>query len=98
MSNSEGYVYFITTSAHKAIKIGFSKNVERRMKQLQTSSSEELEILYVVEGNMDLEHNYHYYFKDYNIKNEWFQYSFVMSFIKHDKLEKHIQREMGYIK
>lgn len=97
--NKLGCVYFITTSSHIGIKIGFSKNLQRRLKQLQTANAEKLEVLYVIEdATMDTERFYHKYFSDvYNIRNEWYDYKFVSEWIRKDKLEKKIQREMGLI-
>lgn len=94
-----GCVYFITTQSHTGIKIGFSKNVKNRLKQLQTANSEKLEVLYIIENaTMDTERFYHKYFSEvYNIKGEWYDYKFVNEWIRRDKLEKKIQREMGLI-
>lgn len=95
MTNT-GYIYFI--SNRNAIKIGFTKNIERRRKQLQTGNSKELQLLYYIQGDRSTEYYFHRYFHDYKINGEWFDYDFVMQWIKRDKLEKEIQREMGIIK
>lgn len=96
---SKSYIYFIGNKSRTSIKIGYSKNPEKRLKQLQTANAELLEILYVVEGGRVTERYYHNYFSDvYNKTGEWFEYDFVYKWILRDKKEKQIQRELGLIK
>jgi hypothetical protein len=96
--NNKTYVYFIGNKSKTGIKIGFSKHPMKRLKQLQTSNPDELEILYLLEGSKDTEQYFHRYFSDvYNIKNEWFDYDFVYKWIQRDRKEKEVLRELGYI-
>lgn len=98
--SAKGYVYFIA-EGKSAIKIGFtrSKDITKRLKQLSTGNSKNLEILWYCEGNMELERTFqNLYFKQYNIKNEWFQYEPIKRWIERKKLELEIQKELGYIK
>jgi hypothetical protein len=66
-------IYFIQGKLTKRIKIGFSKNPEQRIKQLQTSAAEEYETLLVLPGNYENETFFHKYFAEYRVKNEWFE-------------------------
>ncbi len=68
----EGSVYLIQGETTKRIKIGWSKNVEKRIKALE--SSEKLRLLYEIIGvTKDDEKALHTLFQDYRIKDEWFE-------------------------
>lgn len=45
MRDNKGYVYILKVSSDGIYKIGVSKNVERRVKQLQTGNAEPIEII-----------------------------------------------------
>jgi predicted GIY-YIG superfamily endonuclease len=93
-----GYVYFISNSSNTGIKIGYSKNPNRRLGQLQTGNPEKLEIIYLLEGTKDTEKYFHRYFSNaYNIKNEWYDYKFVKNWIERDRIEKETLKDLGYI-
>lgn len=94
---NKGYVYFISNSNY--IKIGFSKDPNKRLKQLQTASSDKLEILYTIDNcTKDTESYLHKYFsKQYCKSGEWYDYDMVLDWIKRHKLELQAQKEMGYI-
>lgn len=66
-------IYFITDT--KNIKIGYTKGkIEKRLKQLQTSCSDNLYILGWIEGDINLEKRLHAYFDSCRIRHngEWF--------------------------
>lgn len=67
---AEGYVYFI--KGGDAIKIGYSMNPALRLAQLQTGSSEMLELLGFIEGSEVTESDLHRQFKDIQKNGEWF--------------------------
>lgn len=74
---TEGYIYLIGEMNNPNIyKIGMTrnKNVEERMKKLQTGNSEELYIRYTFFSNhiTKLEKMLHNYYKNQNSINEWF--------------------------
>lgn len=69
------FVYFITDK--KYVKIGVAKNINLRLKQLQTGNGNILQILAAIpcKNNYDahyLEKQLHYYFSQYNTYGEWF--------------------------
>jgi len=66
-----GYVYFI--QANNAIKIGFAKDVRKRMGQLQTSHPDTLILLGMHGGDVTTETSLHTRFSDARIRGEWFQ-------------------------
>lgn len=68
-----GYVYFI--SNQYSIKIGYTKNnPKKRLKQLQTGSSERLYLLGYVKGDLEKEKTLHKKFAQFKLRNngEWF--------------------------
>lgn len=99
MNKKNGKVYFIGCN-RMGIKIGYTKNDPmKRLKQLQTGCPYKLELLYVIDGaSRDTEQYYHRYFSQvYNIQNEWYEYNFVMKWIKRDRLNRSVLREEGII-
>lgn len=69
------YVYIIENQDNGAIKIGVAQNVEKRLKQLQTGSVSELEMVYrsiLCSNAFEVEKFMHEKFKDKHIRGEWF--------------------------
>jgi hypothetical protein len=81
------FIYFIFNQDSNAIKIGRAKNLERRIKSLQTSSPAKLELLksISVQGMseaQDLEQSLHKKFDGLRITGEWFRAeSILMDYI-----------------
>ena len=70
----KGYVYLIRNS-HFEYKIGMTKqNVNKRLKQLQTGNSEDLELVkyFLVENYKKVEKSLHNHFSNKKINREWF--------------------------
>ena len=67
-----GYVYFIK-SVDK-VKIGFTADLSKRLKQFKTGSSNPINVLAVVPGTQDTEAYFHSMFADYRVNGEWFRY------------------------
>ncbi|NKB32144.1 MAG: GIY-YIG nuclease family protein [Pseudomonadales bacterium] len=70
------FTYFIAenenTNGHR-IKIGFSKDPEKRIKVLQTGNSRKLALMGWIEcEGQALERSLHKKYKNYNLKGEWF--------------------------
>jgi len=65
-------IYFIKVDEY--VKIGFTKNVNQRIKNLQTGNHRKLELLCEIEGGYYLEKQYHDYFQQYRQQGEWFEY------------------------
>ncbi|MBY6842774.1 GIY-YIG nuclease family protein [Clostridium botulinum] len=89
MNNKNGTVYFILDTAANLVKIGFSRNLKRRIKQLETSNCN-LKLIYKIENcSMDYEQSLHKFFEVERIKNEWFNYGdSIKQWIKRDRIKK----------
>lgn len=70
-----GYVYLIKDSGNDTFKIGRTKDINKRLKTLQTGNSTELEIIfnYKTEYASRLESMLHKRFAHYRVNNEWFK-------------------------
>jgi uncharacterized protein YeeX (DUF496 family) len=55
------------------VKIGRSKNPEKRLKQLSTGSPYKLEIIKKIRGNENLEREIHDKFSHLRMNGEWFE-------------------------
>ena len=72
------YLYFISTTRKKVVKIGIANNPNKRLKTFQTANHEELIILRVIKVEnralaFKLETALHQKFKKYHIRGEWFK-------------------------
>ena len=65
---------YLVAHLDQFVKIGFTKNINKRLSQLQTSSPVKLEVLHLIEGNVGLEKELHQKFKHYRTSGEWFNY------------------------
>lgn len=68
---SDDHLYFIS-NGNDSIKIGRSKDVDKRVSYLQTSNHAKLEILCVIEYRGFLEPIIHSCFSEERIRGEWF--------------------------
>lgn len=68
----EGYVYFIQMDRIGPIKIGFAKDVGKRILSLQTSSPYPLKLLCYYKADQEHELDWHSAFKEIRLKGEWF--------------------------
>lgn len=78
LSHQAYFVYFILNEDSNAIKIGRAKNLEKRMKSLQTSSPAKLKLIKTiqVEGSkkaQELERSLHQQFREIRLTGEWFK-------------------------
>mgnify|MGYP000456709959 CR=1 FL=1 len=73
IKKATGYVYFIQGLCGGAIKIGFSKNPEVRLKELQTGYPDTLTILLMIPGTEATERAIHRKFEASRLKGEWFR-------------------------
>ncbi len=72
------YIYFIHSEASNALKIGRAKNVEKRLKSLQTAHPHELKVIktFKVKGGKaakELENSLHQKFDHLRLLGEWFK-------------------------
>ncbi|MBZ9600714.1 GIY-YIG nuclease family protein [Phyllobacterium chamaecytisi] len=65
-------VYFAAFPKSGLIKIGISKNVEKRLRDLSKIKGEEAELLFDFPGMFPLEGWYHAVFHDWRVVGEWF--------------------------
>lgn len=65
-------IYFIQNKETKHIKIGYSKDVRKRLSEIQTTSPHELTILTTCEGGIEMEKELHHKFSNSYIRGEWF--------------------------
>ncbi|WP_108867183.1 GIY-YIG nuclease family protein [Aquimarina aquimarini] len=78
--NTKGFVYFLKPENKlKPIKIGGTKNIKQRVKQLQTSLPYDLEIIGYIETSdyIGLERKIHMKYNKKRIKREWFDLTIV---------------------
>lgn len=86
-TSSRGYVYFISCGEH--IKIGFSTRPLDRLRALQTSHPDALEILGTIKCNRSLEAKLHKRFADLRVRGEWFDADqAIMAYIDRHSIER----------
>lgn len=67
-----GFVYFIAAPAVSHVKIGFSKNPDGRLRELQTASGHALVLLGTIAGTRADEQVWHKQFAAKRLHGEWF--------------------------
>lgn len=68
-------LYLIGNKSKTKLKIGISRDCKRRLKDLEGSSGENLEILFTCKNKSNLEKILHKEFESLQIGREWFKYS-----------------------
>lgn len=68
-----GHVYFL--SRGDQIKIGYTSNLQDRLRAFRTATTEPVEVLLLVPGTVDLERYYHQKFAEHRIEREWFSHA-----------------------
>lgn len=68
-----GFVYFVQSG--DSVKIGYAKDVNKRIKSLQTGNQEKLLLIGYIVGDLKKESEIHGMFDDYRLTGEWFKYS-----------------------
>ncbi|PWK84486.1 T5orf172 domain-containing protein [Lentzea atacamensis] len=71
---AKGFVYVIGQVGTKRVKIGYTQDLARRLKALQTSNPYKLEVLWQTAGDMRLEEKLHRRFAKRRIQGEWFDF------------------------
>jgi hypothetical protein len=66
-------IYFIQDIESKHIKIGYTKNIKSRISNLQVGSSSKLKLLGYISGDLTLEKEIHYIFREFTVRGEWFR-------------------------
>lgn len=57
---------------YSRVKVGFSVDPQRRLRELQTGQSSKMHFVRLVAGPKAAEEDFHYKFKDKQISNEWY--------------------------
>jgi hypothetical protein len=65
-------VYFLRRKSNGEIKIGTSRNPLKRVKNLEHKIDDNLEVLCIIRGGVNLERQLHERFCEYHVRNEWF--------------------------
>lgn len=73
------FLYFIQAKGSGRIKIGRSKNPQRRLKTLQTGNASQLKMVANLDGLGWREKDLHNTLKKWRLKGEWFEYDCVGS-------------------
>jgi hypothetical protein len=73
IEDGDGCIYFIQGISGGLIKIGYAKDIYRRLKNLQASCPLPLKILAVIRGSLDSESNLHSRFAKNRKHGEWFE-------------------------
>lgn len=66
-------IYFIQNETTKAIKIGYSTDVQKRLAQLQTAVAEKLILIGQITGEIEHERALHDRFREHHLRGEWFR-------------------------
>ncbi|MFW6246864.1 MAG: GIY-YIG nuclease family protein [bacterium] len=83
-------IYFISDGTN--IKIGKSKEVDIRKKQLQTANSSSLQVLYIIENTPSTFESFvHKICQDFRITGEWFSKEAIEHLFKHPWYKKHMK-------
>lgn len=93
------FVYLIRLSDNSTYKIGTTKNINKRINQLQTGNAE---IIYLVDSYeseyaFKIERALHNFFKDKHKLNEWFEFT-IEDEIKFKDLCIKIENNIKYLK
>lgn len=67
---SEGFVYFIRAAG--AVKVGWAKDPEQRLRELQTGNPDRMVLLRVIPAEKTLEGDLHQYYAPWRLNGEWF--------------------------
>lgn len=70
-ANTQPFVYLVGVGRN--VKIGFSTNVNKRIRQLETASSSPVQLIAVAPGSRQLEQELHDMFVGLRIRLEWFR-------------------------
>ena len=65
---------YLISHENQFLKIGYTKNINKRLSQLQVSSPVKLEVLHLIDGDVTIEKKLHVLFKDLRTSGEWFKF------------------------
>ena len=74
-------LYFIGCNDY-AVKIGFTEDLHKRIKQLQTGNPYELKLLHIIENiNPELERFIHVFFQEAHMTQEWYEHEAALNVV-----------------
>jgi len=88
-------IYFIEDDG--LVKIGFSKNPNKRFVALKTSNPHELIIRLVIDGTVDDERNFHKLFKEFHHRGEWYYFSDVIKNFIENNQKNDLRYDLGLL-
>jgi predicted GIY-YIG superfamily endonuclease len=93
------YIYLIKTKNEGKYKIGVTKDIQQRLKTLQTGSSDELILIdkYYSDYAFQIERALHNFYKPNNILNEWFEL-YIEDEVNFNKKCLQIENNLIYLK
>lgn len=65
-------VYFIHATPTPYIKIGFTDDIDKRTRNLQSENPHELKLIGICEGDRRVERHYHSVFQKFHVRGDWF--------------------------
>lgn len=68
----KGTIYFVQAHDGEPVKIGFSRDVKRRINAIQKSNGSRLVTLGLMDGDLDVEKTIHTKFANLRLHGEWF--------------------------
>jgi len=81
---TNSHIYFIESSGK--IKIGYTKDIYRRLETLQTSCPAKVNLLFLIDGGGDMESMLHNKFKAHYSHGEWFHaHNEILDYIESNK-------------
>lgn len=72
-AGTNGWVYFVQQGDDGPIKIGFARDIAKRLEALQIGNAHELHVRLALRGTQKDEHAYHSDFDYAHIRGEWFE-------------------------
>jgi hypothetical protein len=66
-------IYFIKNTVTHAVKIGYSRNPNKRLAHLQTATPDPLTLLGTIQGGLEHETAFHQRFRQHKLQGEWFK-------------------------
>lgn len=79
---SDGWVYFMA-AGQGDIKIGWARDPDKRLRELQVGNPKRLKILGVIPGSRLTEKEIHRYYAAARVTGEWFKRKAVMAGVNH---------------
>jgi len=67
-----GCIYFLKSLRSGLVKIGYTESFDRRLSQLRNANADQLDVLGVLSGSLEQEHDLHADAEPYRDHAEWY--------------------------